>query len=315
MIKNSNPAPKFLLILPCSIILVHCYLSWRYLYAKQITGSAEAVKKALLGVSTILYKYPSKESISLETSVSEPTPSIIVPSEVPIYPSSNFYSAPDLGIPSGHPSLSILGSTPHAPELTLSADGHGRLPVYQSVLPIIPTYSTPKCSGELEFRVLCPGNKIGLVIGRAGSTIKSIRQESGARIDVDDAKNDKEESIINITSTEVRPNLLSPHLGCALLSVSRLLLYLFRFYLPFQATDDVKSAAVEAVLLLQAKINDFEENRMSLRLLVPNKVIGCLIGRGGSIIIDMRKKTKADIRISKGEKPRRASSSDELVEV
>jgi poly(rC)-binding protein 2/3/4 len=29
----------------------------------------------------------------------------------------------------------------------------------------------------------------------------------------------------------------------------------------------------------------------------------------------MRKKTKADIRISKGEKPRRASSSDELVEV
>ncbi|CAN6217611.1 unnamed protein product [Urochloa humidicola] len=54
---------------------------------------------------------------------------------------------------------------------------------------------------------------------------------------------------------------------------------------------------------------------MNLRLLVPNKVIGCLIGRGGSIINDMRKKTKADIRISKGDKPRRASSSDELVEV
>uniref|UniRef100_K3YGQ4 K Homology domain-containing protein n=1 Tax=Setaria italica TaxID=4555 RepID=K3YGQ4_SETIT len=249
----------------------------------QITGGAEAVKKALFGVSTILYKYPSKESIPLETSVPEPTPSIMVPSELPVYPASNFYSAPDLAIPSGHPSLSILGSTPHVPELTLSADGHGRLPVYQSVLPIIPTYSTPKCSGELEFRVLCPGNKIGLVIGRAGSTIKSIRQESGARIDVDDAKNDKEESIINITSTE--------------------------------ATDDVKSAAVEAVLLLQAKINDYEEDRMSLRLLVPNKVIGCLIGRGGSIINDMRKKTKADIRISKGDKPRRASSSDELVEI
>jgi len=56
---------------------------------------------------------------------------------------------------------------------------------------------------------LCPGNKIGLVIGRAGSTIKGIRQGSGARIDVDDAKNDKEESIITITSTEVRPNLLT----------------------------------------------------------------------------------------------------------
>jgi len=174
----------------------------------QITGGAEAVKKALYGVSTILYKYPSKENIPLETSVPEPTPSIIVPSELPVYPASNFYSAPDAAIPSGHPSLSILGSTPHVPEL-LSADGHGRLPIYQSVLPIIPAYSTPKCSGELEFRVLCPGNKIGLVIGRAGSTIKGIRQGSGARIDVDDAKNDKEESIITITSTEVRPNLLT----------------------------------------------------------------------------------------------------------
>ncbi|RLN05580.1 KH domain-containing protein [Panicum miliaceum] len=124
---------------------------------------------------------------------------------------------------------------------------------------------------------------VSTILYKAGSTIKGIRQESGARIDVDDAKNEKEESIITITSTE--------------------------------ATDDVKSAAVEAVLLLQAKINDYEEDRMNLRLLVPTKVIGCLIGRGGSIINDMRKKTKADIRISKGDKPRRASSSDELVEV
>jgi len=48
-----------------------------------------------------------------------------------------------------------------------------------------------------------------LVIGRGGATIKNIRQESGARIDVDDAKNDKEESIITITSTEVRPNIIT----------------------------------------------------------------------------------------------------------
>ncbi|PWZ27864.1 KH domain-containing protein [Zea mays] len=226
----------------------------------QITGGAEAVKKALFGVSTIIYKHPSKEGIPLETSIPEPTPSIIIPSELPVYPASNFYSAPDDAIPSVHPSLSILGSTRHLSELDLPANDHG----------------------ELEFRVLCPGDKIGLVIGRGGATIKNIRQESGARIDVDDAKNGKEESIITITSTEV--------------------------------INDVKSAAVEAVLLLQAKINDYEDDRMNLRL-VPNKVIGCLIGRAGSIVNDMRKKTKANILISKGNKPWRASSSDELVEV
>jgi poly(rC)-binding protein 2/3/4 len=56
-------------------------------------------------------------------------------------------------------------------------------------------------------RVVCPGDKIGLVIGKGGVTIKSIRKESGARVDVDDAKNDREESIITIESTEVRPHL------------------------------------------------------------------------------------------------------------
>lgn len=249
----------------------------------QITGDARAVRKALFAVSTIIYKCPSKETIPLETSVPELPPSIIVPSELPVYPASNFYPASDAAIPSGHPSLAILGATHHVPELTVPADAHGRLPIYQSMLPVIPTYNTPKCSGELVLRVLCPGDKIGLVIGKGGVTIKSIRKECGARIDVDDSKNDREESIITITSTE--------------------------------ATDDVKSAAVEAVLLLQAKINDDDEDRMNIRLLVPTKVIGCLIGKGGSIINDMRNKTKAVIYISKGDKPRRASSSDELVEV
>ncbi|KAL5232015.1 hypothetical protein ABZP36_030791 [Zizania latifolia] len=249
----------------------------------KITGDARAVRTALFAVSTIIYKCPSKEIIPLETSVTELPPNIIVPSELPVYPASSFYSHSDAAISSGHPSLSILGSTPHVSELTVSADAHSRLPIYQSVLPVIPTYNTPRCSGELVLRVLCPADKIGLVIGKGGMTIKSIRKESGARIDVDDSKSDREESIITITSTE--------------------------------ATDDAKSAAVEAVLLLQSKINDDSEDKMNLRLLVPGKVVGCLIGKGGSIVNDMRSKSKAAIYISKGEKPRRASSSDELVEV
>ncbi|KQJ95522.1 KH domain-containing protein At4g18375 [Brachypodium distachyon] len=252
----------------------------------QITGDARAVKKALFAVSAIIYKSPSKEIIPLETSVQELPPSIIIPSELPVYPASNFYSLSDGAMPSGHPSLPILGAPHHVsriPEFTVPADAHGRLPIYQSMVPAIPTYSTPKGSGDLLLRVVCPGDKIGLVIGKGGMTIKSIRKESGANIDVDDAKNDREESIITVTSTE--------------------------------ATDDVKSAAVEAVLLLQAKINDGIEDRMHIRLLVPGNVIGCLIGKGGSIVNDMRNKSKAIIHISKGSKPRRASSSDELVEV
>lgn len=90
----------------------------------------------------------------------------------------------------------------------------------------------------------------------------------------------------------------------------------FFLFFEWQSTDDLKSVAVEAVLLLQGKINDDEDDdTVSIRLLVPSKVIGCIIGKSGSIINEIRKRTKADIHISKGEKPKCADANDELVEV
>lgn len=83
----------------------------------------------------------------------------------------------------------------------------------------------------------------------------------------------------------------------------------------WQSLEDMKSMAVEAVLLLQEKINDEEDHTVSMRLLVPSRVIGCIIGKSGSIIHEIRKRTKADVRISKGEKPKCADENDELIEV
>lgn len=82
-----------------------------------------------------------------------------------------------------------------------------------------------------------------------------------------------------------------------------------------QSPDDIKSMAVEAVLLLQTKINDEDDDTITIRLLVSSKVIGCIIGKSGSIINEIRKRTKADVRISKGDKPKCADANDELVEV
>lgn len=62
--------------------------------------------------------------------------------------------------------------------------------------------------------------------------------------------------------------------------------------------------AVEATLLLQGKINDEDDDTITMRLLVSSKVIGCIIGKSGSIINEIRKRTKAEIRISKGQKPK-----------
>lgn len=55
---------------------------------------------------------------------------------------------------------------------------------------------------------------------------------------------------------------------------------------------------------------------ITTRLLVPSSRIGCLIGKGGAIISDMRNATRASIRIlSKENLPKVASEDDEMVQV
>ncbi|XVE51634.1 hypothetical protein DITRI_Ditri02bG0057500 [Diplodiscus trichospermus] len=249
----------------------------------QITGEPEAVKKALFAVSAIMYKFSPREEIPLETTVAEapPAPGIIIPSDVPIYPPGGLYSNSDHIVPSR--SVPPLLGTTHVQDLQGYADAGSTWPAYSSPLPVVSGFAGVSRSEELIIRVLCPFNKIGRVIGRGGGTIKSMRQATGARIEVDDTKANRDECIITVIAME------SP--------------------------DDLKSMAVEAVLLLQGKINDEDGDTVTMRLLVPSKVIGCVIGKGGSIINEIRKRSKADIRISKGEKPKCADANDELVEL
>lgn len=85
--------------------------------------------------------------------------------------------------------------------------------------------------------------------------------------------------------------------------------------------EDTYSPTIEAALRLQPRCHEEVERDSGLisvttRLLVPASRIGCLIGKGGSIINEMRKITKANIRIlSKEDLPKVASEDDEMVQV
>ncbi|XP_061370010.1 KH domain-containing protein At4g18375-like [Gastrolobium bilobum] len=245
-----------------------------------ITGESEAVKAALFAVSSIMYKFSPKEDIPLDTTVPETPPSIIIPSEVPIYPPGGLYPASDPIItPRSVPQ--ILGST-NVQDLQGYADAGNTWSLYSSSLPVVSGLGASK-SEELIVRMLCPADKIGRVIGKGGGTIKNMRQATGAHIEVDDSKARHDECLITITATE--------------------------------SSSDLKSMAVEAVLLLQEKISEEDDTTVSIQLLVPSKVIGCIIGKSGSIINEIRKRTKADVRISKSDKPKCADVNDELIEV
>lgn len=148
-----------------------------------------------------MYKFSPKEEIPLDTTVPEAPPSIIIPSDVPIYPATGLYSSVDPIVPS-RPVPSVLGPG-HVPEFPNFAETGSTFPVYSSALPVVSSYGGTARSEELSIRVLCPSNKIGRVIGKGGSSIKSVRQASGARVEVEDAKADRDECVITVISTEV----------------------------------------------------------------------------------------------------------------
>uniref|UniRef100_A0A5B6ZXA1 K Homology domain-containing protein n=2 Tax=Davidia involucrata TaxID=16924 RepID=A0A5B6ZXA1_DAVIN len=152
-------------------------------------------------------------------------------------------------------------------------------------------YSAPRdeaSSKEFSLRLVCPTANIGGVIGKGGVIINQIRQESGAVIKVDSSAAEGDDCIISISAKEI--------------------------------FEDI-SPTIEAALRLQPRCSEKVERDSGLIsfttcLLVPTSRIGCLIGKGGAIITEMRRITKANIRILPKESlPKVAAEDDEMVQI
>ena len=94
---------------------------------------------------------------------------------------------------------------------------------------------------------------------------------------------------------------------------SKLFIYLQFFEEP--------SPTINAALRLQSRCSEKTEREsgdsvITTRLLVPSSQVGCLIGKGGAIISEMRNATRAGIRIlSKENLPKVAYEDEEMVQV
>ncbi|KAK4849890.1 hypothetical protein QYF36_001824 [Acer negundo] len=142
----------------------------------------------------------------------------------------------------------------------------------------------------LTYRVLCHDERVGGVIGKGGAIIKTLQQETGCEIKVLEAISDSEDRII-VVSGPAHP-------------------------------DDRISAPQDAVLRVQTRIfralplPDNRDQNVMARILVSSNQIGCLLGKGGSIIAEMRKLTGAYIRIlGKDQIPKCASENEEVVQI
>ncbi|KAF5469314.1 hypothetical protein F2P56_013398 [Juglans regia] len=236
----------------------------------QISGEADAVRKALQSVSQQLLENPPKDH----------DPSPVSSSGPPAHSFGHQPPRPDV----------------HPPPNRSFASGPRDVSDYHSAVPpLFAKYHESGIPGRMKpsqdmltFRLMCHNERVGGVIGKGGAIIKTLKQETGCEIKVMEAVSDSEDRVI-VISGPVHP-------------------------------DDRISAVQDAVLRVQTRIvraiPDDKDQGVLARLLVSSNQIGCLLGKGGSIIAEMRKLSRAHIRIlGKEQIPKCASEDEEVVQI
>lgn len=180
-------------------------------------------------------------------------------------------------------------------------------------------YSAPRDVADArEFYIcfICPAENVGSVIGKGGCFINQIRQESGATIKVNTPETDEDDDcIIFISSKEVIKTFFF-----FLMKISFSICEILNRFDLQQFFED-QSPTLIAALRLQPRCSekvgkDSSDSAISTRVLVPSSQVGCLIGKGGALISEMRSVTKANIRIYQNEDvPSIAREDEEMVQV
>lgn len=194
--------------------------------------------------------------------------------------------------------------------------------------------------GTVVFRVLCPASKTGSVIGKGGTIISQIRQETGVKVRVEETVSGCDERVVLITGSDKdteADNEQSKEDGEDTKAAEEV----SDTKEPGENDEDKESVPVEdsqvekgissvqkALLLVFERMaegesetngGDEDSNKSStfvVRLLVLSSQVGCLLGKGGSVIKQMSAESGAQIRILPRDKlPLCASPSDELVQV
>ncbi|XP_027932391.1 KH domain-containing protein HEN4 [Vigna unguiculata] len=148
---------------------------------------------------------------------------------------------------------------------------------------------------EVTFRILCSNDRVGGVIGKGGNIIRALQSETGARIIIGPSVAGCEDRVITITASENPESRYSPAQKAAVLVYSR----------------SIESG-------FERGLDSGLSNRsiVTARLVVPSSQVGCLLGKGGLIISEMRKATGASIRIIGTEQvPKCASDNDQVVQI
>ncbi|KAM4607644.1 poly(rC)-binding protein 3 isoform 1-T1 [Polymixia lowei] len=121
----------------------------------------------------------------------------------------------------------------------------------------------------LTLRLLMHGKEVGSIIGKKGETVKKMREESGARINISEGSSP--ERIVTITG---------PTEGI------------------FRAFSMIAEKFEEDITAAMTNSNVTSKPPVTLRLVFPGSQCGSLIGKGGSKIKEIRETTGAQVQVA-----------------
>ncbi|KAJ6910037.1 KH domain-containing protein [Populus alba x Populus x berolinensis] len=159
---------------------------------------------------------------------------------------------------------------------------------------------------DTVYRYLCPLRKIGSIIGKGGEIAKQLRADSKSNIRISEAMPGYDERVVTIFSSSEETNLFGDTGEYVCPAQDALFMVHDRVI-----AEDLNNAAAAA----EEEEDRFGEvQQVTVRMLVPTDQIGCVIGKGGQVIQNIRSETRAQIRITKDEHlPPLALSTDELL--
>lgn len=216
----------------------------------QITGNFSSVKKGLLSVSSCLQ---DNNGGNFKSSGGA--------SDQRGYAPSGSYGPPDHHHSRGYPFPGPEGAGPAPPNRMFVEE-------------------------EVVFKLLCHHDKVGSLIGKGGSVVRALQNETGASIQIVEAGPDSDERVVVISARETSEQKHSP--------------------------------AQEAVIRVHCRLTEigFEPSAAVVaKLLVRSPQVGCLLGKGGLVISEMRRATGASIRIFSKEQIKYISQNEEVVQV
>lgn len=142
---------------------------------------------------------------------------------------------------------------------------------------------------ETVYRLLVPARKVGSVIGKGGQIVKNIREETSSKIRVCEGVPSCDDRVIVIAARDDDPSVEENNAQVALMRVHERLV----------ESDDAPNA-----------------HGLVTRMLVCHTQAGCIIGKSGKIIKEIRETSGATIKIlTEAELPLCALHNDRVVQI